>query len=611
MKEVVLPDGTIAEFPDDMSNAQIEGVLRKQFAAPTKAESFWDRFKQAATPEMPVMALMQGLRKPVDTGADAAASLAERIAPDTFAGHAQNVRDINAQSRDEFARDYPSGAGLPGLPFRLAGEILGTTPAVKAAGAVTGLASPALGTAIASYGAKGGGMLTRAAGGGVAGGLTAAQVDPSDWKLGAAFGAAGVPLTKLATMAGSKIGDFIRPFTKSGQEGIAGEVLRSSADNADDAIRNLRNAHQVVPGSDPTSAMSSGDFGLTARLNTVQDKLPEVASAAHRASEARNLARQAYATAVGGTDDVVSRMKDARDAITEPMRNSILRNAQPIPVAVLDDPIRGLASNPGKQSKPVQDAYAFVRSRIESAAQGADTIDPRALYEVRKDVNDAIAGKFSKDAPSLAFARKELTAVKKLIDLRIEQASGNTGVWREYLSEYAARSKEAGQLAEFQDVIRRVGTGSVDVQGAPILSAAKLNNILKNETPQLKRSLTTDQLDSLRRLASDLSAEAKAATASRPAFGSPTFKFLEAGKAIDSAAGFVPGGGGVSRVAQWAQQGNKDRIMALLGDSVLNPDLAAHLLQVGIPPVRAMPNMAYPSMVPALALTPGLLGLSQ
>lgn len=39
MKEIELPDGTIAEFPDDMSNDQISAVLRRQFAGPAKQEA--------------------------------------------------------------------------------------------------------------------------------------------------------------------------------------------------------------------------------------------------------------------------------------------------------------------------------------------------------------------------------------------------------------------------------------------------------------------------------------------------------------------------------------------------------------------------------------------
>jgi hypothetical protein len=42
MIEVELPDGTIAEFPDDMAPADIEAVLQKQFAPPADRRSFSD-----------------------------------------------------------------------------------------------------------------------------------------------------------------------------------------------------------------------------------------------------------------------------------------------------------------------------------------------------------------------------------------------------------------------------------------------------------------------------------------------------------------------------------------------------------------------------------------
>ena len=42
MTEIELPDGTIAEFPDGMSQADIEAVLQKQFGAPKQQRSFSD-----------------------------------------------------------------------------------------------------------------------------------------------------------------------------------------------------------------------------------------------------------------------------------------------------------------------------------------------------------------------------------------------------------------------------------------------------------------------------------------------------------------------------------------------------------------------------------------
>lgn len=43
--EVELPNGDIAEFPDDMSQEQIIGVLQKQFPKKKLYEQAWDAYK--------------------------------------------------------------------------------------------------------------------------------------------------------------------------------------------------------------------------------------------------------------------------------------------------------------------------------------------------------------------------------------------------------------------------------------------------------------------------------------------------------------------------------------------------------------------------------------
>src|ERR1700722_17962404 len=74
-KRIQLPDGNIGEFPDSMSNEQIEGVLQKQFPkTPAPKPGFWDSLKtdsvtQGTSHQMPHNAAEVG-REAVRGGAN-------------------------------------------------------------------------------------------------------------------------------------------------------------------------------------------------------------------------------------------------------------------------------------------------------------------------------------------------------------------------------------------------------------------------------------------------------------------------------------------------------------------------------------------------------------
>jgi hypothetical protein len=397
---------------------------------------------------------------------------------------------------------------------------------------------------------------------------------------------------------GSGVANFVRPFTESGRERIAGALLHNSAEDPVATIARLKAAQPVVPGSYPTSAMASGDFGLSATLNAIQDKLPDVGAAARRATDNRQQARSAFGQSIGGDETTIRLAKDARDAIADPVRNAALKNAAGIPAAALIGPIDKLMAAPQMQGETVQAALAKVRGNIDRISNNG-VVNPTALYEIRKDINLLMEGRLAGDDANLKFARQPLMAIKNLIDNRIDQASPSPGAWKNYLSTFASQSKSIGQMETVQDVLRRAGTGTVDTAGNPVITPAQLNRILKNEGSDLAKQLTAQQMDGLRKLAADLSAEQLAASASRSsAMNSVTNKLTETNKAIDAGLGLVPGGGMVQNVLSGIQSGNKGKVMGLLGDSVLNPNLAAYLMQQGAP---AAPAGAVPQLSKALA----------
>lgn len=590
MKEIELPDGTIAEFPADMPDEQIVSVLQKQFGAPSKT----DRFLQGQAD------VGMGAAQTIAGGTRAAFPVLSRVLELATTGKVGTILDKPMAEYQERTADYEKrrkAAGDTGFDWmRMTGAAASPWNVLSGRLGVTG---PGTGAA----GKIGAGALAGAAGGSMTPGTDAQRLFATGLGAGMGGAVAGIPIITDA---------YRSVFTKSGADRKAGTILRDAATDADSAITNLYRTQPVVPGSAPTAGMASGDEGVAALLNVVQDRVPHVQKAAHRAATTRDTARTAFAAKVGGSADDLANMEAMRNEVTRPMREAVLSRVRPIPATALTDPLDELARLPQMAGKTNQTAIASVKAdlqRITNPETGA--IDPVALYEVRKDIGLMMDGKLSGDAANMKFARKVLSSIKNAIDDQIDNAAEQKGIWKAYLSEFAGRSKAIDQMATFQDVIRRSGAGTVNPQtGEPILYASKLNNILRREGALLGKTLTNDQMDALRRIASDLSAEQAAAKASSSAArNSTTFSLLSGDAMLDKALGRVPGGGLLSRAAQWVKQGQQDRVLGLLGDAVQDPTLAAQLMQAGAPPARQGLLTGATSAALGVTVPPLLMGL--
>src|SRR5687768_16875298 len=113
MPKVQLPDGTVAEFPDDMSHDQIASVIKghlggQQVAAP--ATDFRSMLAQALMPKQtgltadmlkagPLGGLVRGMRDPIDQGAALLTRGLQAVAPESLQPFAQrqvaSVADTN------------------------------------------------------------------------------------------------------------------------------------------------------------------------------------------------------------------------------------------------------------------------------------------------------------------------------------------------------------------------------------------------------------------------------------------------------------------------------------------------------------------------------------
>lgn len=497
-------------------------------------------------------------------------------------------------------------------------------------------------TAVESGGMAGGNLLSRAAGGAATGGASAAVVDPESAGSGAVIGALTPTFFKAAGVTGDAFAGIVRPFFALGQQKIVADVLKRYANDPQAAVAALRQARQVVPGSMPTTAAAAGDAGLSGLTRTLQNASPDFASEMANRATSQNAARTGFLEGMAGNPGRIAVAKEARNNATNAMRESVLERAGNLDSNGILNKLDALIKNPNNAGETAQAALKRMRSQVASSSADGQ-INARALYEIRKDASLAMNGKLQGDASNLRYARGVLGDVQSVFDDAIESGSrqavpnnlqiglGGPGLttasqaenllamdaakqpttsWRAYLGKYADMSKTINQMETLQDILKRTQVGSTDAQGNLMLSAAKLNNILKNEGQDLTKNLTKEQMQNLRNLAADLNASQLAMNSGK-ATGSNTVQNLSNDQLLTSLLGRLGGTtpakttlGNLLKVPYI--RANQD-IQQKLGNALMDPSAAADLIERAsrpanlLGPLRPAASLAYraPPLLPA------------
>ena len=413
-------------------------ALAKQFGGKTEAASQADEPFPVRLGRQ-VIGAAAGLGKGAGTVAMGAQELAGRglsaVGMDKAGGWLQqDAVSGRIKMAGEFA-PYKAATPLAAGVGEVAGEVIPTLPVggaiASGLGAIPGLAAriPNVLNAIRTSGlaaGEGGNALaqlaTRAAGGAITGGASAGLVDPNSAGTGAIIGGALPVVAKVAGYAGNAVGQAIKPFTNNGQTDIANEVVRKFATNPAAAIQELRASRQVVPGSMPIAAAASGDEGLSNLTRTMQSASADTAGNLQRRAWDQNTARVVEMEGMAGNPGKINAAQAARDAITDPMREAVLKRSGRIDSRSVLDAIEMARANPDNAGKTAQAAYANVRQQIENASSNGE-IDSRALYAIRKEVNRAINGQLAGEDSILRYAKGEMIGVKGVIDDAIEEAA--------------------------------------------------------------------------------------------------------------------------------------------------------------------------------------------
>ena len=529
-------------------------------------------------------------------------------------------------------------AGIPGAAANalraipgLARVAPGLLNALESAGATTGARG------IQGFKSGAADIGKRVLGGGVAGGAMTAAVDPEAAGTGAAIGAALPPAIKLVAGTGKAIAAGVRPFTQKGQQQIAAGVMQEAATDPAAAWRALQQSKQIIPGSDPLTSSVAGDIGLSGLTRTMQNASPDMSAALTQRAAQQNAARTAAVESIANPG-LIRHAEDARELATAPIRESALKAAGRLESGPVVDALDMMLADPDNAGELVQAALGRIRRSIVRSTSNGE-ISARALYAIRKDINTAISGKLRGEAGNLVYAKGELTGAKQVIDDAIteamnrppaaaarapgpqvvhqkldvpalpnefgqrllsgppanalavqgravakvptSQADQALNTWKEYLSKYAEMSKPINQMETLQEVLKRAQTGTVDTNGNLILSAAKLNNILKNETKELSKVLTDGQLQLVRNLAADLNASQLGMNAGK-AVGSNTVQNLAQDKFLKGALGKLGISSGVKstlgNLLKIPYYRADQDIMQIVNEGLLNPLEGGRLL---------------------------------
>ena len=400
----------------------------------------------------------------------------------------------------------------------------------------------------------------------------------------AALGGTIAPGT-MATAAGRggrAAVESVRPFTEAGREVIAGNVLRQLSAQPEAAIARAAQYEPTIPGYRPTTAQATRDVGLISAETPIR-ALDTTGKFATQTSQA-NQARVNILDRMAKDKSTLTAAIAKRDEVADPLRESafaqstvspeVLQSSVALVVGKSIDDI--LASAPGAR-KPVKDAMAFARDRLK------DGTTPERLYEVRKDLRDAAQGLLNKEGSAYNLAKGELETVIRSIDDVLESSAPG---YKDYLSKYAASSRGIERLEAVQDFRKKVLSTTPDIGrvGDFLISQPAFTRAIRalEDDPKLG-GLSRTQFGVLQRVGKDLDDGVLARAAKSP--GSDTFKNMSTANVIGGIVGkqiFGETSPFLNKVAaplNWLYNGTDDAIREVLVDAMLDPKLAARLMQ--------------------------------
>lgn len=478
------------------------------------------------------------------------------------------VQDITRSGAS--ATGFARGAGQMGATM-LAGRQMAGQPAGIAPDILGLLAQyPAQQVSGAALAGGAGGMLREGdvgTAGQMAGSMAAGMVAPGGPKL---------PLTQRIVGAPKTL---VQPFTEEGRQVMIGSVLNKLATNPQAAQARLAEAVPLVPGVRPTTAATAFDPGLAAAETSIRGLDVAGSQFGQRLSENQQALLDAYRRLSGGPGSI-PRAEAKRASVTRPMRTDAFDMRAPVTVDAIEAQIQSTLSDPSKQRTQVISAMQEVRNLIKARTAPDGTIDPVALYSVRKDIGDIMSGKLQGEKANLRLARGELADLMPVIDNVIE--SGAPG-FNAYMSKYAKMSKPIDQMRLLQDIEARVTTGQPNVvTGEPVLAAGQLRRQLATRAEEIGADLSAPAQRRLDNIITEINRGMAATAPGVKVPGSDTFKNMSMGNLIGKIFSESLASNTtlrtMTRPLDFLYKLPDDKLQQLLVEAMLDPQLAAVMM---------------------------------
>ena len=403
--------------------------------------------------------------------------------------------------------------------------------------------------------------------------------------LGGVLAPAGVQTAAERVAVGGK--ELVRPFTEAGREVIAGNVLRQVAAEPETAMMRAATYQPTIPGYRPTTAQATRDVGLVSVEPTI--KSMDVTGRFAQQQSMANQARINILDRMTKDKEAVASAVAKRDEVTTPLREEAFAKSTVTPEVFQS----GVALTVNKTINDILASPAGKRGTVISVMEDtrddiARATNPAELYEIRKDLRAAERGlldKSDRGGPSKSAydaARGELNRVIAAVDDAIDSAAPG---YKNYLKKFAASSRGIERLEAMQDFGSRVKSTIPDpITGDYLLSQASFVKAIRSiEKDKNLGGLSKAQLNTVKRISQDLD-DGVLARATRPA-GSDTFKNMSTANVIGGIVGkqiFGETSPLLSKVAaplNWLYNGTDDAIREVLVDAMLDPKLAARLMQ--------------------------------
>jgi len=424
---------------------------------------------------------------------------------------------------------------------------------------------------------------------------------------GTAGGAGGVLLGRAIPKA---VGGLIAPFTKSGRERMAGDTFRRFAgDNADDVIRAAQNPQQFVSGSVPTLAEVAQNPGISNLQQAMKGINPTVGNNLGERAASNMTARTGALRGIAGTADEMAQQKGVRDLMSESLYAAA--DKAKIPVGVQDRAISKIMERPSLQAAWGQAEKMAREAGIETVTSKGE-LTGNGLHFLKMSLDDQIGTAKRAGADSEV---RLLSNTKEALQGWMEKNIPEYGKAR---TAYAEWSKPINQMEVGRVLLDKLEPALMKYAETPTRETAATFARAVQDAPRTIKGATGMQFNNLsdvmsppavnvvEGVAKDLARKATSEDMAR-AVGSNTAQNLASQNLVRSILG--PMGlpqswaesvlaNSAARPIQWGMRGAEQGIQDVIGSGLLNPQLAAQLMQGARPAPTGLLGNIYQRSLP-------------